>query len=249
MPEGYDVLTEKEKETLRLVVRGHDAKSLARELSLSVHTINERLRVARRKLSVTSSREAARLVFEHEKPAYENSAYKNLGEAFSDEGAAEPVSPASCRQAGLGRAFFVAGAIVMLSILAALALFSQSANQPSDEPPQEIASSDRAVDQAARAWLAVVDLGDWSASFEAAGKAFRDMNTLEGWSEASEEVRAPLGTVASRELVESKFLNAPPRGYRSVTFRTTYSVAGEVMEEVTLEREESGWRVVGYIIE
>ena len=39
-------LTKKEKQTLRLIVRGHDATSVARELSLSVHTINERLRDA-----------------------------------------------------------------------------------------------------------------------------------------------------------------------------------------------------------
>ena len=44
MTEGIKALTDKEKETLRLILRGHDAKSSARELGLSVHTINERLR-------------------------------------------------------------------------------------------------------------------------------------------------------------------------------------------------------------
>ena len=60
MTTGLDALTKKEKQTLRLILRGHDAKSAARELSLSLHTVNERLREARRKLGVTSSREAAR---------------------------------------------------------------------------------------------------------------------------------------------------------------------------------------------
>ena len=46
--EGLWALTENEKQTLRLMVRGHDAKSIARSLDLSVHTINERLRDARR---------------------------------------------------------------------------------------------------------------------------------------------------------------------------------------------------------
>ena len=59
-------LTEKEKQTLRLIVCGHDAKSIARTLDLSVHTINERLRDARRKMAVSSSREAARLLLEAE---------------------------------------------------------------------------------------------------------------------------------------------------------------------------------------
>lgn len=64
--ENFWALTEKEKQTLRLIVRGHDAKSVARSLGLSVHTINERLRDARRKMAVSSSREAARLLLEAE---------------------------------------------------------------------------------------------------------------------------------------------------------------------------------------
>ena len=63
---GCWALTDKEKQTLRLIVRGHDAKSIARSLGLSVHTINERLREARRKMAVSSSREAARLLLEVE---------------------------------------------------------------------------------------------------------------------------------------------------------------------------------------
>jgi DNA-binding CsgD family transcriptional regulator len=63
-------LSEREKETLRLLLKGHDAKSIARDLGLSVHTVNERLRASRRKLGVSSSREAARLLsgFEQGKP-------------------------------------------------------------------------------------------------------------------------------------------------------------------------------------
>lgn len=52
-------LKDKEKAVLRLVLRGYDAKLIARELNLSVHTVNERLRDARRALGVSSSREAA----------------------------------------------------------------------------------------------------------------------------------------------------------------------------------------------
>jgi len=47
---------------LRLLVRGHDIKSIARELSISITAANERLRSARLKLGVSSSREAARIL-------------------------------------------------------------------------------------------------------------------------------------------------------------------------------------------
>jgi DNA-binding CsgD family transcriptional regulator len=60
MSEGLQALSDREKETLRLLLGGPDAKSIARSLGLSVHTVNERLRDARRKLGVASSREAAR---------------------------------------------------------------------------------------------------------------------------------------------------------------------------------------------
>ena len=62
---GYQALTEKEKQTLRLIVRGHDAKSMARHLGLSIHTVNERLRDARRKLEVSSSRGARYRILFH----------------------------------------------------------------------------------------------------------------------------------------------------------------------------------------
>ena len=59
-------LTDREKDILRLLARGHDAKSAASALEVSVNSINERLREARRKLGTTSSREAARILMEAE---------------------------------------------------------------------------------------------------------------------------------------------------------------------------------------
>ena len=77
--DATDALTPKEKETLRLILRGHDAKSSARALDLSVHTVNGRLRDARRKLGVTSSKEAARLLLADEGPEF--LAGESLGDA------------------------------------------------------------------------------------------------------------------------------------------------------------------------
>ena len=62
MESAIETLTEREKETLRLLLAGHDAKSIAREFNLSIHTINDRLREARQKLRASSSRQAARIL-------------------------------------------------------------------------------------------------------------------------------------------------------------------------------------------
>jgi len=53
-------LTEKELEILRLLAGGHTVKSIAAQLGRSEASINERLREARRKTGVGSSRELAR---------------------------------------------------------------------------------------------------------------------------------------------------------------------------------------------
>jgi DNA-binding CsgD family transcriptional regulator len=67
---GGDVrnLTQRQKEILRLLLNGFDAKSAGRELGISVHTVNEHLREARRYLGVSSSREAARILRQAEGP-------------------------------------------------------------------------------------------------------------------------------------------------------------------------------------
>ena len=60
---GTRDLTPKELEALALIAQGHDAKSAAQELSVSPHTVYERLRRAREKLGASNSRAAARLMF------------------------------------------------------------------------------------------------------------------------------------------------------------------------------------------
>lgn len=59
-----DALNERELEILRLLAGGHTVKSIATQLGRSEASINERLREARRKTGVGSSRELARLLAE-----------------------------------------------------------------------------------------------------------------------------------------------------------------------------------------
>lgn len=76
MANGLARLAERDKEVLRLLGQGHDAKSAAAALGLSVHTVNDRLRDARGKLGVTSSREAARLLRDAERDTQETQVEK-----------------------------------------------------------------------------------------------------------------------------------------------------------------------------
>ena len=246
--DATDTLTPKEKETLRLILRGHDAKSSARALDLSVHTVNGRLRDARRKLGVTSSKEAARLLLADEGPDF--LAGESLGDASA--GGADAGTDAS-NGAHPGRRRIIGGLVAMSAfiVLAALALAGSGTTHdpiPPDSSAEKVAL-DHATEAAARAFLTDVDAYDWEASYAATGSQFRSRNTLKIWSDASDQVRVPLGAVSSREATGYQEVYAPPNGYRVVTFRTDFSGKPDTKETVTLEREGGAWRVVSYVIE
>jgi DNA-binding CsgD family transcriptional regulator len=253
MAHGYQALTEKEKQTLRLMLRGHDAKSLARHLGLSVHTVNERLRDARRKLEVSSSREAARLVLQEESRTPEILADDTIGDAAGPIAVAG--KPAGARAANRSL-WALAGVIVMSAFVAILALVAQPQyEQTLGSPPipgsvpAAAAANRTAVEEAARQWLAVVDTGDWQGSWLKTGAAFRKLNTVEAWAKASEQARQPLGAVRSRVLLTHDTLPAPPYGYDVVRFRTKFAEKAQAVETVTLQRQGQDWHVVGYLID
>lgn len=62
LPGPFAGLTNRELEVLRLLAAGHTAKTIAHRLGRSETSINERLRDARRKTGVGSSRELARIL-------------------------------------------------------------------------------------------------------------------------------------------------------------------------------------------
>lgn len=253
MDEGFDALSEKEKETLRLILRGHDAKSMARELSLSVHTINDRLRAARRKLGVTSSKEAARLVHEREGETRQFLADKDLGDASGDTGAdPSPIATGVRRWTP-----WIGVMIIMLTIviIAALTLDTAQSDRPVGDPATPIENVQLDTFEAtAREWLEIVDTFDWDASFSAAGRPFRDPNTAETWRDASLQVRVPLGAAIEREvqtigLVQRDSAHKDAKDQVRVEFLTQFQNRADVREQVTLEQEHGEWKVMGYVIE
>ncbi|BBC71224.1 conserved hypothetical protein [Altererythrobacter sp. B11] len=240
-------LTEKEKETLRLILQGHDAKSMAVALDLSVHTINERLRGARRKLGVTSSKEAARLLREREAQTPQFSGPKPLGEAGShgDE------RHNTAWKGRIPRPLMI-GVLLAMSIMIAAALASLTQPAAPAGGPQTAStaatSAESDVTRAARDWLALVDAEEWQASWAATGAAFRELNSAETWARVSKDARPPLGAVLSRQMLSQESVPAPPMGYEMVKFTTRFANRPDATETLSLVKEGDAWKVVGYWI-
>jgi DNA-binding CsgD family transcriptional regulator len=139
MDDRLTTLTGRERAALRLLAVGHDAKSIAAALDISVHAVNERLRKARQKLGVSSSREAARRLIAAE------GAPNLLVDERIGLGGAGPAAPDGGgrvgRAAGAARlAFILAGAAVMI-FLAATALVVSMQRPPADPHPHVVSAN------------------------------------------------------------------------------------------------------------
>lgn len=254
MATDFNRLTDKEKQTLRLIVRGHDAKSTARELGLSVHTINERLRDARRKLEVSSSREAARLLLKQEGNYPEKLGDKPFRDDQGDGQQATPAGAVERAEGRAGRAMpvsrLVRGALAM-SLLFGLFLLTASQPSASSSPvlAGNVAQAESAAAAAARGFLELGDAARWQDAYAATSTSFRSLNTLQGWTDAAQKARVPLGAVVSRTFVAENDVPAPPAGLHVVQYRTRFASGRDATETVSLDQEQGAWKVVGIYIE
>jgi hypothetical protein len=105
----------------------------------------------------------------------------------------------------------------------------------------------------AKAWLTLVDAGDATGSWKAAGGSFRAAVTPDKWSAQLKAARGPIDPVTSRTLaVEQQFKELPgaPVGqYVVQQYHSVYGNVNAVVETLTLQLEADGiWRVIGYFI-
>lgn len=249
MAERCAALTEKEKQTLRLLVTGYDAKSIARHLGLSVHTVNERLRDARRKLAVSSSREAARILRAAEGEPPETLADKQLGAAL----AANTRHTAAIKPglaAPRSKTLAVGGSI-MLVVAAAFAFATSPLAVPVAAPALNPAGAAAIVTEAsetARRWLELGDAARWDQGYQATARAFQAANTPAKWTEVSLKVRSPLGALKSRALLGADDVPSP-QGYHIVKFRSSFAGRARAIETVSLVREGGVWKVAGVYLD
>lgn len=108
--------------------------------------------------------------------------------------------------------------------------------------------------QAAQAWLVLVDAGKYPQSWDAAAALLKQAVPREKWTKDFGAQHQQLGQVLSRQRkgaqVATKVKDIPEGEYVVIQFDTAFVNKRQVQETVVTSREKDGrWRVAGYWIQ
>jgi len=115
------------------------------------------------------------------------------------------------------------------------------------------AEKETAAVAAAEKWLAMIDAGQYEASWKACAELFRNAVTSEQWDQSMKAARVPLGKLISRKVMSKSYSNALPGApdgeYVVIQFETVFENKKSSIETVTPMLEKDGeWHVSGYFI-
>ena len=108
---------------------------------------------------------------------------------------------------------------------------------------------------AARAWLKLIDAGEYIQSWKESAGVLRTAVTQDTWVQAMKNNREPFGALVSRNVKVSKYVTelpgAPKGEYVVIQFETMFKNRKSIIvEKVTpmLEKDKK-WRVSGYFMQ
>ena len=116
-----------------------------------------------------------------------------------------------------------------------------------DQKGEELAA------KAALKWLALVDEGKYSESWEGAAQLFKGAVNKGQWKDSLDSVRKPLGKLVSRtvksRLYATSLPGAPDGEYVVIQYTSSFEHKKSAVETVTPMLDKDGkWRVSGYYI-
>lgn len=134
-----------------------------------------------------------------------------------------------------------------IALFLGLALFSWSEDQGSLTAEAE---------QAAIAWLSIIDQGQYKESYEQSSLFFKKEITSKKWVEALNSVRKPLGKLLSRKILSKMIQQDIPNGNEVIkgTFciiqaQSSFQNLKSSIETISFQQESDGqWRATGYFI-
>jgi Protein of unknown function (DUF4019) len=115
------------------------------------------------------------------------------------------------------------------------------------QKPEELAQ------QSADTWLALVDSGKYTDSWQETSQFFKAAVTKEQWQSMLRASRNPLGKMLSRTFKRATYTTtlpgAPDGEYVVIQYESSFEHKKSAVETVTLMVDKDGkWRVSGYFI-
>ena len=115
------------------------------------------------------------------------------------------------------------------------------------------AGKEAAAVSAAEKWLATIDAGKYTASWNESAEIFRNAVKPEQWEQSLKAVRKPLGKLISRKVQMKVYKTSLPGAhdgeYVVIQFETSFENKKSAIETVTPMLDKDGkWRVSGYYI-
>lgn len=137
------------------------------------------------------------------------------------------------------------------SLVAVFLILALAAAAPA--PAQDNSQAEAQAVQAAMDWLALVDAGEWEASWDQASEFFKSVVVKSEWVQMVSGVRSSMGAVFSRQVQSAQYATslpgAPDGEYVVIEFATSFANKAQAVETVTPMRDPDGsWRVSGYYI-
>jgi hypothetical protein len=110
---------------------------------------------------------------------------------------------------------------------------------------------EKAGEMSAHAWLLLLDRKDWGSAWDISSAVFRQNVPLPAWMDGIPKLREPFGAFVQRQPVEVVYKRSipgrPDGDYVTAVFLSKFATKPEVLEVVTVVREQDGrWRVTGY---
>jgi hypothetical protein len=112
-----------------------------------------------------------------------------------------------------------------------------------------------AAKESAQEWLALVDKGDYAASYDRASSMFKSAITKDDWVQKIGAGRGPLGKVVSRKLKSADFTTqlpgAPDGQYVVIKYDTSFENKQSAVETIVpmVDKKDGQWRTSGYYVE
>jgi hypothetical protein len=134
--------------------------------------------------------------------------------------------------------------IIVLSLVLGLMCHSSLMAGPDEE---------RAGLDSARAWLTLVDAGQYDKSWDQAASLFKESLSKDQWVQSLKTARMPLGKVISRTSATTTYTTSlpgvPDGKYVVIKYDTSFENKKSAVETVTPMLDKDGkWRVAGYFI-